>query len=179
MPRGHQASGPPGPEPPQQTFSTTPPPEPPSRSTPERAAARDPARRSKHWVQHQSASRECEPTGTSALPGGAMTNTSWFEPSPPSAGRTSARPPPLLHPQRTSDLVRGRQATDSSTRSRAANLRPRLMPSRGIRLPAHQGRNPSNKRSQQHRHRNHHLAARLRVLRRVGLRSAPERFARV
>ena len=40
------------------------------------------------------------------------------------------------HPQRTSDLVRGHQATDSSTRSRAADLRPRLMPSRGIRLPA-------------------------------------------
>ena len=78
------------------------------------------------------------------------------------------------HPQRTSDLVRVHQATDSSTRSRAADLRPRLMPFKGIRLPAHQGRNLSTKRSQPHRHRNHHLAARLRVLRRVGLRPPRE-----
>jgi hypothetical protein len=34
------------------------------------------------------------------------------------------------HPKRTSDLVRSRQATDSSTRSRAADLRPRAGPKR-------------------------------------------------
>ena len=55
---------------------------------------------------------------------------------PPSAGPTSARLSPKLHPQRTSDLARGIQAPCSSTRSRAADLRPRVMPFRGIRLPA-------------------------------------------
>src|SRR5690606_24835891 len=115
---------------------------------------------------------KCEPTGTSALPGGGMPHASWFEPFFPhhqakpllrvrcssmledveAAGDQTGTvwlPTPLPinrlnvlnhtatpHPQRTSDLVRGPQAPDSSTRSRAADLRPRLMPSRGIRLPA-------------------------------------------
>jgi len=88
---------------------------------------------------------------------------------PPSAGSTSASPPPMLHPQRTSDLARGPQAPCSSTRSRAAALRPRVMPpgASGFRPP---GRNPRTKRPQPHRHRNPHLAARLRVPRRVGPR---------
>ena len=56
------------------------------------------------------------------------------------------------HPQRTSDLARGPQAPCSSTRSRAAALRPRVMPpgASGFR-PS--GRNPRTKRPQPHCHR--------------------------
>jgi hypothetical protein len=49
---------------------------------------------------------------------------SGYQPHSSSTGQTSSTTSLQLHPQRTSDLARGRQATCSSTPRRAANLRP-------------------------------------------------------